>query len=36
MESTEVMNEYYVDIPFTLNEIRPYIKKGSIIEYLFK
>ena len=36
MESTEVMNEYYVDIPFTLNEIKPYIKKGSIIEYLFK
>ena len=36
MERSEVMNEYYVDIPFTLNEIRPYIKKGSIIEYLFK
>ncbi|MEI0602858.1 hypothetical protein R4K55_01460 [Brachyspira alvinipulli] len=36
MEKSEIMNEYYVDIPFTLNEIRPYIKKGSIIEYLFK
>ena len=28
MERSEVMNEYYVDIPFTLNEIRPYIKKA--------
>ncbi|MCZ9851678.1 hypothetical protein OFR22_12420 [Brachyspira hyodysenteriae] len=35
-EILESVNEYYVDIPFTFNEIKPYIKKGSALEYLFK